>query len=143
MAEAILNHLAKDGWKASSAGSNPAGYVNPITISTLENHRLPVAGLHSKPVDEFQDVPVDIAITLCNQAADEVCPAFLKPVIRAHWDIFDPASHIEGNEAMRRDAFDSVYHELTRLISGLLAIPLETLSQEDAEKAISRLKATY
>lgn len=143
MAEAILNQLAPEGWQAHSAGSHPAGYVNPITISTLENHRVAAHGLRSKPVEEFESAGIDIVITLCNQAAGEACPVFLQNAIQAHWDIFDPASHIEGNEAMRRDAFDSVYHELTRLISALFAVELQTLSREDAGKAISALKSAH
>jgi len=99
MAEAILNHLGQGRFRAYSAGSHPAGKVNPYALELLERQRLPVQGLRSKSWDEFTQpgAPLlDFVFTVCDNAAGEVCPLWPGQPVSAHWGIPDPAA-VEGS----------------------------------------------
>ena len=123
-AEAILRHRGGERYTAFSAGSHPTGEVNPFALELLESRALPTEGLRSKSWDSFAgtDAPaVDIVITVCDNAARESCPAWPGAPITAHWGITDPAA-VEGNEAMRRAAFDAAYMALNDRISALLRL---------------------
>lgn len=91
MFEALLNHFASNIILAKSAGSFPAGSVNPLTIKTLQNHQIPTENLRSKSWDEFKDEYFDIVITVCDNAANESCPLFLGKSIKVHLGVSDPA----------------------------------------------------
>lgn len=126
IAEAILNHRGGERFTAFSAGSHPTGAVNPFALELLESRALPTAGLCSKSWDTFAgaDAPaVDIVITVCDNAARESCPVWPGSPASAHWGITDPAA-VEGNEAMRRAAFDAAYMALNDRISALLRLPV-------------------
>jgi arsenate reductase (thioredoxin) len=90
MAEAIMNHLSKGKYIAYSAGSRPAGKINPLAIKVLEAHNIPTHKLKSKSWDEFIGKDFDIIVTVCNNAADESCPVFPPNFQKLHWDIPDP-----------------------------------------------------
>ncbi len=90
LAEVILNHLGKDRFKAYSAGSFPTGQVNPDSLEVLEKYGLPITGLSSQSWHDFSHITFDIVITVCDNAAGEVCPLYLAPAIKAHWGIADP-----------------------------------------------------
>jgi arsenate reductase len=88
LAEAYLNSAGGGRFKAFSAGSHPAGRVNPLAIELLERNRIPTGDLRSKAWDEFArgDAPqMDIVITVCDQAAGEVCPLWPGRPVTAHW----------------------------------------------------------
>jgi protein-tyrosine-phosphatase len=130
MAEAILNDLGKGKFKAFSAGSHPAGNVNPLALELLEKNRLPKTGLRSKDWNEFSrpGAPfMHFVFTVCDQAAAETCPAWPGQPMSAHWGIHDPAA-IQGSIEDKRKAFLMAYTELYRRISLFTCLPIETLS---------------
>jgi arsenate reductase (thioredoxin) len=130
MAEVILNHLGKGRFHAFSAGSHPAGQVNPFAIEQLRRARLPVDGLRSKNWEEFSipDAPLlDFVFTVCDKAAGEVCPLWPGQPMTAHWGIEDPAA-VDGSEEEKRRAFSMAFAQLNRRISIFLNLPFAKLN---------------
>jgi arsenate reductase len=134
LAEAVFNHLAPIGWRAMSAGSQPTGQVHPRSLALLAREGIAAEGLHSKSWDNLPATP-DIVITVCSGAAGETCPAYLGPVLRAHWGVEDPA-HATGTENEIDAAFATAYRILRSRIEAFLALPLAELKTDRA-----RLKA--
>ncbi|MCC7218250.1 MAG: arsenate reductase ArsC [Burkholderiales bacterium] len=128
LAEATFNHLAPAGWRASSAGSRPAGYVHPRSLALLAREGIATAGLASKSWDALPAVP-DIVVTVCGSAAGEACPAYLGPAVRTHWGVDDPA-HATGTDAEIDAAFERAYRVLRARIEAFLALPLDTLQHD-------------
>jgi len=130
MAEAILNAVGKDKFKAFSAGSHPTGSVNPLALELLEKNRLPTTGLRSKDWNEFAqpNAPfMHFVFTVCDQAAAEPCPVWPGQPMTAHWGVVDPAG-IEGDEESKRRAFLRAYTELHRRIAIFINLPFDKLS---------------
>ena len=134
MGEAIFNHLAPEGWHAISAGSKPLGRLNTGALAQLEREGISTEGYFSK---SWNDLPVtpDIVLSVCGNAANEICPAYLGPVMRSHWGVEDPA-HAEGSEEEIKAAFMTAYKILRHRIEQFLALPLTELKNDPA-----RLKA--
>ncbi|XLZ72609.1 arsenate reductase ArsC [Massilia sp. SR12] len=130
LGEATFNHLAPAGWHAISAGSKPAGYVHPRSLALLEREGISIAGYHSKSWDNLPVTP-DIVITVCGSAAGETCPAYLGPVMRAHWGVEDPA-HATGTDEEIDAAFMKAYRILRHRIETFFALPLEELKNDPA-----------
>ena len=130
LAEATFNHLAPTGWQAMSAGRRPTGQVHSRSLALLASEGIATEGCHSKSWEALPAMP-DIVITVCGNAAGETCPAYLGPVLRAHWGVDDPA-HVCGSEAEINAAFQHAYQVLRARIEALLALPLATLSQDRA-----------
>jgi arsenate reductase len=130
LAEATFNHLAPEGWRAISAGSKPAGYVHPRSIALLQREGISTEGYHSKSW-EILPVTPDIVISVCGNAAGETCPAYLGPVLRAHWGVEDPA-HATGTDAEIEAAFMTAYRILRARIEAFLALPLDKLKNDPA-----------
>lgn len=130
LAEATFNHLAPAGWRALSAGSKPAGYVHPRSLALLAREGIATEGYFSKSWDDLPVTP-DIVISVCGNAANEVCPAYLGPVLRSHWGVEDPA-HATGTDAEIDAAFMTAYRILRSRIEAFLALPLGTLKQDGA-----------
>ena len=128
LGEATFNHVAPVGWHAMSAGSKPAGYVHPRSLTLLAREGIATEGLYSKSWDALPATP-DIVITVCGSAAGETCPAYLGPVLRSHWGVDDPA-HATGTEAEIDAAFDLAYRVLRARIEALLALPLASLAND-------------
>lgn len=128
LAEATFNHLAPAGWQAISAGSQPAGYVHPRSLALLAREGIATNGLHSKSWDGLPLTP-DIVITVCSSAAGETCPAYLGPVLRAHWGVDDPAKATGTDEEIDA-AFVQAYRILRVRIEALFALPLNTLKND-------------
>lgn len=129
LAEGLLNGLAGDRFRAYSAGSTPKGEVHPLALATLASYSLPVDGYRSKSLDEFAapDAPrMDFIITVCDNAAGEVCPFWPGHPLTAHWGVPDPASHA-GNEAERAKAFHDAARMLKRRIELFLSLPHDKL----------------
>ncbi|NRR31126.1 arsenate reductase ArsC, partial [Oxalobacteraceae bacterium] len=116
------------------AGSQPAGYVHPRSLALLAREGISTEGYHSKSWDDLPLTP-EIVITVCASAAGETCPAYLGPVLRAHWGVADPA-HATGTEEEIDAAFMLAYRILRHRIVTFLALPLEELKNDTA-----RLKA--
>ena len=130
LAEATFNHLAPTGWRALSAGSKPAGYVHPRSLALLAREGIATEGYFSKSWDDLPVTP-DIVISVCGNAANEVCPAYLGPVLRSHWGVDDPA-HATGTDAEIDAAFMTAYRILRTRIEAFLALPLESLKLDGA-----------
>ena len=128
LGEATFNHLAPEGWHAISAGSKPAGYVHPRSLALLEREGIATQGYHSKSWDNLAVTP-DIVISVCGNAAGEECPAYLGPVMRAHWGVEDPA-HVTGTEEEIDAAFLHAYRTLRARIEAFFALPLADLQQD-------------
>jgi arsenate reductase len=130
MAEALLNLLGEGRFRAYSAGSFPSGEVQPIAAELVQvfGYTKP---LRSKSWDEFAqaDSPlIDIVITVCDNAAGEMCPIWPGEPVTAHWGIPDPVSET-GSADQRRRAFQSAWMMLRRRIDLLLALNLEKLDR--------------
>lgn len=130
LAEASFNHLAPAGWRAMSAGSQPAGHVHPRSLALLEAEGINTEGLTSKSWDDLPLTP-DIVITVCASAAGETCPAYLGPVLRAHWGVDDPAQ-ASGTPEQIDAAFRLAYSTLRARIEALLSLPLNELELDRA-----------
>ena len=121
MAEALLRDMAGERFEAVSAGSQPAGYVHPLAIEALRRMNISTEGARSKSWDEFADQPVDVVITVCDQAAALECPAWSGAPISAHWSLPDPAFH-PGSEEERIAFAMAVANRLRAKIRGLIAV---------------------
>jgi protein-tyrosine-phosphatase len=139
LAESTANALGGGRLKAFSAGSHPTGRVNPFALELLDKLNLPTAGLRSKSWDEFAapGAPaLDFVITVCDNAAGEVCPIWPGQPVSAHWGVEDPAA-VEGTDDDKRAAFRSAHQILKRRIELFLALPVDRL---DAMALTSRMR---
>lgn len=130
LGEVLFNSLGKGKFKAYSAGSKPAGKVNPGALEWLKANGHITEGLRSKSWDEFAAPGApkfDFVFTVCDNAAGEVCPVWYGAPVTAHWGIPDPA-HIEGDDA-RRAAFKKAAEQLARRIQLFLSLPVEKLDK--------------
>lgn len=140
LGEALINHLGGDRFQAFSAGSHPTGKVNANALATLERHGISTEGFSSQSWDEFDGKGIDIAITVCDNAAGEVCPVYLNSVVRAHWGLPDPA-HVTGSPEVVEAAFEATYAALEKRIHQLLALPVETMSKPELTEALNKIGA--
>lgn len=140
LGEALFNHLGGGRIRAFSAGSRPAGYVNPVALETLQKHGIAYPDVRSKSWEEFArpGAPkIDLVITVCDNAAREACPVWPGRPATGHWGIADPA-HLEPL-ASRRAGFEIAYRQLERRIRVFLALPLETMSANELKAATRRI----
>ncbi len=131
MAEALLNSWGKGRFQAYSAGSHPRGAVHPMALEVLERSHLPTAHLRSKSWDEFStpDAPhLDFVFTVCDRAAQEMCPVWPGQPMTAHWGIADPAA-VEGTDAQKARAFNTAFRELDNRIKIFTSLRLEALDR--------------
>lgn len=131
LAEVMLNAMGGPYFKGYSAGSHPAGRVNPFAVELLQKNRLPTEGLRSKSWDEFAapGAPqLDFVFTVCDSAAGEVCPIWPGQPITAHWGVEDPAA-VEGSDEDKRRAFFNAFNRLQNRIQLFLSLPLTKLDR--------------
>lgn len=141
MAEAIMNWRGRPNFTAYSAGSHPAGAVRPEALSIIEGIGLPIENLRSKSWDEFatEDAPhMDFVFTVCDNAAEEVCPMWPGQPLTAHWGVPDPAVAPAGTPEAQR-AFSHAFNMLERRISLFLCLPLSGLSTMAIQKKIDEI----
>lgn len=144
MAEALMNRLARGKFRAYSAGSHPAGAINPLTIELLRRQGFATEDLHSKSWDVFAapDAPaMDFVITVCDKAAGEVCPVWPGQPMTAHWGFEDPAA-AAGDDDQRRRVFTKVFAEIARRIELMLALPIEKLDRLALERRVRDIGRT-
>jgi len=138
LAEALLNDAGRGRFRAWSAGSEPTGVVNPKALDTLRILGVPAAGARSKSWDEFAavDAPaMDFVITVCDNAAGEVCPFWPGEPMTAHWGLPDPAA-VQGSDADIMLAFHDAAVALRRRIDLLLALPMAALDAMATRRAL-------
>jgi len=144
LAEAQLNALAPHRFKAYSAGSQPAGAVNPFTLDFLRSSGLPTDGLRSKSWSEFaaEGAPhMDFIVTVCDQAAGEACPVWPGHPAVAHWGVPDPAA-ATGSDADKRHAFVQAAALLRRRIELFTSLPLDSLDHLARQQRIAAIGQT-
>jgi len=141
MAEAIMNSQGQPTFFAYSAGSHPSGAVRPEALRQLEKAHLPTNGLRSKAWDEFSrpDSPkMDFVFTVCDNAANEVCPVWPGQPMTAHWGVPDPAT-VHGSEEQVERAFREAFITLERRISLFLCLPFGSLGALAVKKEVDSI----
>jgi arsenate reductase len=141
LGEAQLNGLGAGRVRAFSAGSRPAGSVNTAALRLLEREGFDSAAFRSKSWGEFAgpDTPrIDIALTVCGNAAGEACPVFPGSPVRAHWGLADPAA-VEGSEEQVDAAFAETWRLLKLRVEALLALPFERMNPADLQRALGAI----
>jgi len=141
LAEAILNRKGKPRFTAYSAGSHPSGKVRPEALRQLEVAHIVTEGLRSKSWDEFAkpEAPkMDFVFTVCDNAANEVCPVWPGQPMTAHWGVSDPAA-VKGTPQEIDRAFRNVFAILERRISLFLSLPLSSIDRLALKKEIDRI----
>jgi protein-tyrosine-phosphatase len=141
LAEAYLNQAARGRFRAYSAGSKPAGRVNPFALELLRDADVPTTGARSKGWDEFArpGAPkIDFVFTVCDSAAAEVCPVWPGHPVTAHWGLPDPAA-VQGSDEEKRRAFKDAFTALARRIDLFLALPMERLEHLALKKRLDEI----
>ena len=133
LAEATLNHLSKGRFKAYSAGSSPRENQtpNPMALQTLQKAGISIEGLSSKSWDIFAvpDAPhMDLVITVCDNAAGEVCPFWPGQPATAHWGYADPSEAV-GSDDVKLEAFKQTLHQIKRRLDLFTSLPVASLSK--------------
>lgn len=144
LAEATMNHLSKGRFRAYSAGSFPAGQVNPFTLKLLELQGIPTEGLRSKNWNEFatpDSPPLDFVFTVCDKAAQEVCPVWPGQPMSAHWGVEDPAA-VEGDDAQKMLAFRKALRELENRIKIFMNLPIRSLDKIKLQTKLDEIGRT-
>jgi arsenate reductase len=144
LAEAYLNAAGKGRFVAYSAGSHPAGRVNPFAIELLKKQGMAVQELRSKSWDEFArpEAPkMDLILTVCDNAAGEACPLWPGRPASAHWGVADPAA-VEGDDERKRKAFFIAFSALRARIDALLALPAEKLDRRALKQKLDQIGRT-
>jgi protein-tyrosine-phosphatase len=141
LAEAILNRIGKGKFVAFSAGSNPKGAVHPEALALLKRFDFPTTDLRSKSWDEFAlpGAPaLDFVFTVCDNAANEVCPVWPGQPMTAHWGIPDPAA-AEGSGDNIAKAFRDAYQRLQRRIELFANLPVASLDRMSLKKRLDEI----
>lgn len=144
MAEALINTMGNGRFRAYSAGSTPTGKVNPFAIEQVESVNYPVANLRSKSWDEFAtaEAPkMDFIITVCDNAAGEVCPVWPGQPMSAHWGFADPAA-VEGTDEEKRKAFDKVFRLMMTRVRLFVNLPLTLLDKTAIKQELANIAKT-
>ena len=141
MAEGLMNAKGEPRFTAYSAGSHPSGAVRPEALRQLEAVRIPTTGFRSKSWDEFAkpDAPkMDFVFTVCDNAANEVCPVWPGQPMTAHWGVADPDA-VRGTENEIERAYRDAFLTLERRISLFLCLPLATIDKLAIKKEIDKI----
>lgn len=140
LGEALVAHISKGSALGFSAGSNPAGKVNPVALETLEKHGVRIDNPRSKRWDEFaapDAPPIDIVITVCDSAASETCPVWPGAPVQVHWGIPDPA-HVEPLDA-RRAAFEVAFQTLKRRFEKFFASDVVAMTPAERKALLQQI----
>ena len=146
MAEAILNNPAvnRGRFKAYSAGSHPSGRPNPHALEMIQSVGLPIDGLRSKDWDEFAKPgapKMDFVFTVCDNAANEVCPVWPGQPMTAHWGLPDPAA-VEGSDEQKRRAFAEAFRHLSNRINLFTSLPMDKIDKLSLRKKLDEIGKT-
>lgn len=139
--ECIVNALGAGKFRGFSAGSHPRGAVNTYALEMLERLNYDTSALRSKSWDEFAlpgAAPLDFVFTVCDDAANEVCPHWPGQPMTAHWGLPDPSA-VTGNEAEKRAAFTETHRMLYQRISIFVNLPLESLDKLTLQKRLDEM----
>ncbi len=143
LGEALFNHLGGEHVRAFSAGSKPKGVAHPGALRLLARRGIDTTPFRSKSWDEFTGAgspPIDLAITVCGNAAGEACPVFFGSPLRAHWGLPDPAD-VTGTEAEVDAAFEETWHLLEMRVRAFLALDRAKINQRALHAAVADIGA--
>ena len=141
MAEAILNLKGRPNFMAYSAGSHPSGSVRPEALNQLQMAHISTNGLHSKSWDEFAKPgapKLDFVFTVCDNAANEICPVWPGQPMTAHWGVPDPGL-VQGSERDIERAFRDAFTTLDRRISLFLCLPLSSIDKLKIQRELDKI----
>ena len=141
LAEALMNHWGRGRFRGYSAGSQPTGRVNPYALALLERMRIAVEAPRSKSWNEFARPgapPIDFVITVCDNAAGEVCPVWPGQPMTAHWGVEDPAA-VDGTEIEKTQAFRRAFNALEHRIKLFTNLPLGSLDRMRLERELDAI----
>ena len=141
LSEAVLNKIGNGKFVAYSAGSDPKGAVNPYAIALLDRLGFPTDGLRSKSWNEFAQPgapALDFVFTVCDNAANEVCPVWPGQPMTAHWGVPDPAA-VEGDAKTIDAAFRDAFMTLQRRIELFASLPIKTLDRMSLTKQVEAI----
>jgi len=144
MAEALVSTMGCGRFQGYSAGSKPVGKVNPFAIEVVVEEGYPAANLRSKSWDEFATPgapQMDFIITVCDNAAGEVCPYWPGHPATAHWGFEDPAA-VEGSDDVKRKAFRHVAEQIRTRMQRLVDLPIESMSMDAIREELHRIGRT-
>jgi arsenate reductase (thioredoxin) len=139
MAEAVLNQRGRGRFAAESAGSAPAGGVNPLAIAALREEGIQWGGHPPRGLDRLDRESWDVVVTVCDNAR-EACPIFPGHPVVVHWSMIDPAA-VEGSPADKRKAFADALRLITRRVDLLLDIPISTLDRKVVHERLQSIAA--
>lgn len=143
-AESILRREANDRFEAYSAGTRPRSELNPFALDVLRQKGHDVSVLRAKNIAEFQGDGAprfDFVFTVCNQAANEECPAWTGQPVSAHWGMPDPVK-VEGTQAEKSLAFHQAYGALRNRIEAFTALPIASLDRISLQRAVDDIGRT-
>lgn len=138
MAEGLLRHLGKGRYNAYSAGSNPTKKVHPLSLKTLEKYNMNQGDFSSKSWDELSDVSFDYVITVCDSAANEKCPVYLRSMVFAHWGVFDPPK-VPAKQGEELIPFDKAFLILKKRVEAFLELDATKIDFSTKLKKIGKL----
>lgn len=141
LGEAIVGRMGAGRVHAVSAGSEPKGAPHPAALRLLAAKGYDISGFRSKSWGEFvaPDAPhIDVAITVCGNAAGEACPLFAGAPVRAHWGLSDPVG-VSGSDARVDAAFAETYRLLEMRVVAMLALPLERMTPAERREALNEI----
>ena len=144
MAEALINTMGRGRFRAYSAGNHPGGTVNPFAVEQVMATGYPVDALRSKSWDEFAapDAPkMDFVITVCDNAAGEVCPYWPGSPLTAHWGFEDPAA-VVGSDEHKRQAFQKIVRQILNRVQVFVNLPLHVLDKNAIKREIDTIGRT-
>jgi arsenate reductase len=144
MAEALLNHVGKGRFRAYSAGSRPTGTPHPFAITQLAEAGCSLSNLRSKSWDEFalpQAPRMDFIITVCDNAAGEVCPVWPGHPISAHWGFEDPAA-FQGTPDEKTAVFHKVFRQILGRVNIFVSLPLHMLEKNALQHELDKIGAS-
>lgn len=144
MAEGLINTMGHGRFQAYSAGSHPHGQVNPYAIERVAAIGYDTAACRSKSWDEFAlptSPKMDFVITVCDNAAGEVCPIWPGQPITAHWGFEDPAA-VTGDDATKRRAFEKIFHQIMNRVQLFVNLPLKTLDARSLKREMDAIGHT-
>ncbi|WP_377705510.1 arsenate reductase ArsC [Pseudoduganella sp. UC29_71] len=145
MAEALVTTMGKGRFKGFSAGSHPGGMVNPFAIEQLAHTGYPTDELRSKSWDEFgtPDAPhMDFIITVCDNAAGEVCPHWPGHPMSAHWSFEDPAAALVNSIEEKHAVFNRIFRQIMTRMNIFVSLPLHMLEKNAIQREIQAIGET-
>lgn len=141
MAEALINTMGHGRFRAFSAGSQPGGVVNPFAIEQIRATGYPLENLRSKSWDEYSapgSPQMDFVITVCDNAAGEVCPFWPGHPLKAHWGFEDPAAFV-GTDEEKRHIFHKVFTQIMNRVQLFVSLPLRILDESATKWEIDKI----